>query len=178
MNLWSGLLLAVVVPALAFACGGKTSNDGNDGGQQGSSGSGGGGSGGGFGSGSGGGSGGSSGAGSGGGSGAGSGASSGGAPVDASPTDDGPIVVVDAQSPPCVSNGMSGSGGQGTCELAVSELCNDGTTYSVTCQCPEAMCYCTQSAPNGSGSGAGFSYSGCPSCSVTEGLYKLCGFPQ
>lgn len=171
MHRWSGLLLAVVVPALAFACGGKTSNDGNDGGQQGSSGVGGAGSGGGSGAG--------SGASSGAVSGAGSGGSSGGAPRDAEPADDAPIVVVDAQAPMnCMSNGMSGSGGQGSCELATSEICRDGTTYSVTCQCPEAMCYCTQSAPNGSGSGAGFSYSGCPSCSVTDGLYTLCGFPQ
>ncbi len=177
MHRWSGLLLAVLVPALAFACGGKTSNDGNDGGPQASSGSGGG-SGAGSGSGSGGGSGGGSGAGSGGGSGAGSGGSSGGAPVDAAATDDAPIVVADAQAPMCISNGMSGSGGQASCEIAVGETCNDGFTYSVTCQCPEAMCYCTLSMAHGGGSVPGFSYSGCPSCNVTDGLYTLCGFPQ
>lgn len=148
-------LLLVCVPALAFACGGKTAGGGSDGGPGSSS---------------------SSGGASGSSSGVVSSSTSGGEPVDATPVLDSPAPIV------CSSNGMGGSsggptdGGPPPCETSESETCSDGTTYNVDCQCPQATCTCTVMATNG-GSGGSVAYAGCPSC-TTANLFALCGFPQ
>jgi hypothetical protein len=157
------LVSCVAVPALAFACGGKTGNGGNDGGPGSSSSSGGM-------------SGSSSGFVSGSSSGVVSSSTSGGEPVDATPVIDSPAPIV------CMSNGMGGSsggttdGGPPPCETSESETCSDGTTYSVDCQCPQGTCTCTVMSANG-GSGGSVMYPGCPSCSA-DNLFSLCAFPQ
>jgi hypothetical protein len=77
----------------------------------------------------------------------------------------------------CKNNGMSGSGGQGSCDIGGSETCSDGNMYSVDCQCPQGTCTCTQTGTNGGSSGGGFSYAGCPNCTTSD-IFTICGFPQ
>jgi hypothetical protein len=78
----------------------------------------------------------------------------------------------------CNSTGTGGSGGNGSCSVMVNESCSDGNTYSVECDCPSAMCFCSQTFGTGGGSSSGgVTYAGCPGCSSTSGLFSLCGFP-
>ena len=168
--------VASLAAAIAlFACGGRTSDEIGDGGSPRQSGSS-------SGSTSGSGSGGVSGSGSGGVSGSGSGgvsgSGSGGFPVDASPVVDA-IAVEDVAAPiTCESTGGGGSGGNGSCSVSLNEACSDGNTYSIECDCPSAMCSCSiLTGQMGGSSGGGISYAGCPSCSMTSGLWSLCGFP-
>jgi len=162
MSYRSLALALFCVPALAFACGGKTGGEGSDGGSSSSSG---------------GGSGGSSGGSSGGVSSSTSGSSSGAEPVDATPVLDSPAPIV------CMSAGMGGSsggetdGGPPPCDVSEGETCSDGNTYNVDCQCPQGTCTCTQTGTGGGGSGGSVSYPSCPSCSMGN-LFALCGFPQ
>lgn len=156
MNYRSSALVLLWVPALAFACGGKTGGGGSDGGP---------------------GSGSSSGGTSGSSSGSVSGSSSGGEPVDASP-------AIDATAP-VFCNGVGGGGSSGgatdgeppPCEISQMESCSDGTEYSVNCQCPQGTCTCTAMG-TGAGSGGSVSYPACPSCTQATNLFALCGFPQ
>ncbi len=156
MNYRSLALVLLCVPAIGFACGGKTGGAGADGGPGSSS---------------------SSGGGSGSGSGGGSGSSSGGESVDAAPFVDSSAPIV------CMVNEMGGSsggtpdGGVPPCEAVESETCSDGTTYSVDCQCPQGTCTCTATSSNGGSGGSGM-YAGCPNCSFGTYLFTLCGFPM
>jgi hypothetical protein len=57
----------------------------------------------------------------------------------------------------------------------VSEMCSDGNSYSVDCQCPRATCDCTRT---GLPLVQSVSYPGCPTCTQLGNLFALCGFPQ
>jgi hypothetical protein len=90
--------------------------------------------------------------------------------------------VGDSNSQPpgilCTQGPGSGSGGQNSCEISLSETCTDGTTYAVDCQCPSAMCSCTQtSAMGGGSSGGNIPLAGCPAC-TPQAAWAACGFPQ
>jgi len=83
----------------------------------------------------------------------------------------GPFVV-------CNQGPASGSGGQGSCEIQISETCSDGTTYSADCQCPSGTCSCSEmSGMSGSG-GGGIPFTGCPSCPSASAAWTACGFPH
>ncbi len=85
--------------------------------------------------------------------------------------DAGPLPVV------CDMGPGSGSGGQGGCDINVSESCSDGTTYQVSCSCPSAACSCMETSGMSGSGGDGIPYTGCPSCSVAA-AFTACGFPQ
>jgi hypothetical protein len=97
-----------------------------------------------------------------------------------SPGIDAPTVTSEA-GVTCTGGPGGGSGGGGSCQLQVSETCSDGTTYSVSCSCPEATCSCTQTSAQSGSSGGGLPFSGCSdSCGPTSVslAYQACGFPQ
>jgi hypothetical protein len=82
------------------------------------------------------------------------------------------------------TGGGSGSGGSGdaaaSCDFGSSETCSNGTTYSVKCSCPAAMCFCSEQFGNG-GSTGGAPFMGCGpnNCgpSSVPMAYQACGFP-
>jgi hypothetical protein len=74
----------------------------------------------------------------------------------------------------------SGSTDGGACTFSTSESCNNGTTYSVTCTCPDSTCSCSQMGMNNSGSGGGAPFAGCGlACGSTSAqlAFQACGFP-
>jgi hypothetical protein len=83
----------------------------------------------------------------------------------------------------CMGGPTSGSGGggdSGVCSLSARERCSDGTTYDVTCACPDAVCTCTQQSGNGGSSFPGKPFQGCADgCapSAVNLAYEACGFP-
>ncbi|HEY3818310.1 MAG TPA: hypothetical protein VGL81_14120 [Polyangiaceae bacterium] len=96
--------------------------------------------------------------------------------LEASTTFDGNVGVTCVQGP---SSGLSmGS----TCQMSAVEMCSDGTTYSVTCNCPSATCSCSEMSANmGGSSGGGMAYTGCPDCSDVSNAnaaWVACGFPH
>ena len=104
------------------------------------------------------------------------------------PQECGPVVIGDDASvgPVCkqtMGGGSSGGldGGQ-PCTVEASESCSDGTTYSATCSCPEATCYCTQSGTSGGSSGGPYPFSGCANGCASKAdlqlIYEACGFPS
>jgi len=116
-------------------------------------------------------------------------ASSGGS--DAASSADSPFVLPDtsvlteASSPPgivCSQGPGSGSSGGGACEINLSETCNDGTTYQVSCQCPggsvTGTCSCSEMSGMSGGSGGGSPLTGCPTCPGPDEAWNVCGFPH
>jgi hypothetical protein len=81
------------------------------------------------------------------------------------------------------STGSSSGSAGPSCMLQAFESCSDGTTYNVSCSCPQATCTCTQAGPSGGSSGGPYPFSGCATgCDqVTTGdfssLYEACHFP-
>lgn len=85
----------------------------------------------------------------------------------------------------------SGSGGSGssggstdsgpTCTVQEAESCSDGNSYNVTCTCPDAVCFCSESFGQGGGSSSGgMSFQGCAdACGASSFAlaYQACGFP-
>jgi hypothetical protein len=79
---------------------------------------------------------------------------------------------------PCMAMGGGGGFGGGQCSLNWSETCS-GTSYKVSCSCPEGACVCFGPTTHV------VHYSGCPYCpaipsvgptSVAD-VFTLCGFP-
>ena len=97
---------------------------------------------------------------------------------------DGGVIILDAEvhrdaTPPmtCVGGPGVGSGGPNSCSIMGSEMCSNGVTYQVTCDCPQASCTCTQSG-SGGGSGGIVPFSSCPACPSPSEAFTICGFPQ
>jgi hypothetical protein len=95
-------------------------------------------------------------------------------PTEASPPEDGGRAPVT-----CLGGPSSGGGGSdGSCEISASETCSDGTTYTMQCNCPQAMCSCTQMSAT-IGSSSTIPYDGCASgCTSLADALAACGFPQ
>jgi hypothetical protein len=102
------------------------------------------------------------------------------------PPECGPTVIgIEAGvGPVCKQTSLSGSSSGsdgGTCSVQAIESCSDGTTYSVSCSCPDATCACTQSGQSSGSSGGPFPFSGCANnCDPNTNfhlLYEACGFP-
>ena len=96
-------------------------------------------------------------------------------------TADGPIVGDDESdgSPglTCVGGPSAGSGGQGSCEVSVSETCSDGQTYTADCSCPAGTCSCSIDSSMGSSSGGASPFAGCPACPSPTAAFQACNFP-
>lgn len=84
------------------------------------------------------------------------------------------VVTVDV-STGCTTPMKDTITGMGSCQVSESWSCG-ATAYSVQCDCPSAMCSCSEMM-GGMGSGTVMKApSVCPTC--TGALAALCGFPQ
>jgi len=67
--------------------------------------------------------------------------------------------------------GGGGSGGTPSCQITSTETCS-GTSYQVTCACPQGTCACFGAATTV------VSFPTCPACPNISQAFALCGFPQ
>jgi hypothetical protein len=105
-------------------------------------------------------------------------------PTSTSQPGPGPTPVGDDESdaslaPTCTGVGSSSGSGNG-CQITGQQSCTDGTSYSVSCECPAGTCTCEETFQNGNmggGSSGGASFSTCPVCPTEQQIWSLCGFP-
>jgi hypothetical protein len=88
-------------------------------------------------------------------------------------------------SPPPVQCSITGSSeltGSQQCYQTVTETCDDGNAYTVSCTCPAATCSCARGPGDAGRIFATTPYAGCPTTcadggSSTAAMFAGCGVP-
>lgn len=88
----------------------------------------------------------------------------------------------DSAPPPirCNITGWSDFTGSQPCQQSVTETCDDGNEYTVSCSCPAATCSCVRGARDAGRIFATTPYDGCPTCADASAaaMFAGCGVPQ
>lgn len=77
----------------------------------------------------------------------------------------------------CAVTGWSERTGGDPCYRVMTETCTDGTAFTVSCSCPQAMCTCTRGKDAGGPLVGTATYAECPACTDggTAALFAACG---
>lgn len=103
--------------------------------------------------------------------------------AEAGSADDGGADDALGDSPPpvqCSITGWSELTGSQTCHQTVTETCDDGNAYTVSCTCPAATCSCARGPGDAGRIFATTPYAGCPTACAdasAAAMFAGCGVP-